>query len=94
VELRTTTHVERPRTDTLSKVQTMLSMEFDLPMERLQPGQSLEELGIDSLATIEFIFALEDKFSITLSDERTPVTTVNDIAALVDAVIQGQAQPA
>ena len=80
--------------DTLSKVQAMLSREFDLPMDKLRPEQSLEELGIDSLATIEFIFELEDTFAITLSDERTPVTTVNDIAALVDAVIQGQAHPA
>ena len=57
-------------------------------MERLAPDQSLADLGIDSLTTIEFMFKLEDKFSIRLSEERGNLTTVNDIAVLVDAVLQ------
>ena len=44
--------------DTLSKIQAMLSKEYDLPMERLAPDQSLADLGIDSLTTIEFMFKL------------------------------------
>ena len=66
----------------------MLSKEYDLPMERLGPDQSLADLGIDSLTTIEFMFKLEDKFSIRLSEERGNLTTVNDIAELVDAVLR------
>ena len=57
-------------------------------MERLAPDQSLADLGIDSLTTIEFMFKLEDKFSIRLSEERGNLTTVNDIAVLVDAVLR------
>ena len=57
-------------------------------MERLAPDQSLADLGIDSLTTIEFMFKLEDKFSIRLSDERGHLATVNDIAVLVDAVLR------
>ena len=74
--------------DTLSKIQAMLSKEYDLPMERLAPDQSLADLGIDSLTTIEFMFKLEDKFSIRLSDERGHLATVNDIAVLVDVVLR------
>ena len=74
--------------DTLSNIQSMLSKEYDLPMERLGPDQSLADLGIDSLTTIEFMFKLEDKFSIRLSEERGNLTTVNDIAELVDAVLR------
>jgi len=81
--------------DTLAKIQTMLSREFDLPMERLGPERSLEELGIDSLAAIEFMFTIEDTFSISLPDERAPpVSTVFDLAALVDSAIQARAEPA
>ena len=83
----------RPRASTLSEIQAMLSSEFELPVEQLRPEQSLEELGIDSLAAIEFMFEIEDKFSITF-DERSQVTTVSDIAVLVDAAMQGQAHPA
>jgi len=79
--------------DTLTEVQAMLSSTFELPMERLQPEQSLEELGIDSLAAIEFIFEIEDRFSITVA-ERPQVATVSDIAALVDAAMETQAHPA
>ena len=84
---------EALRANTLSEIHAMLSSAFELPMERLRPEQSLEELGIDSLAAIEFIFELEDRFSITV-DERSQVTTVNDIALLVDAAMHRQAHPA
>ena len=77
--------------DTLSKVQSMLSQEYDLPLDRLNPEQALAELGIDSLTTIEFMFKLEDEFSISLSEERGAFRTVRDISILVDAVRQKDA---
>lgn len=64
----------------------MLAKEMGLPLSQLDPEQVLADLGIDSLATIEFMFKLEDEFSISLSEERTPLRTVRDIATLVDAV--------
>ncbi len=81
-------------TDTLQKIQSMLSSEYDIPMDKLEPGQSLAELGIDSLTTIEFMFKLEDEFSISLAEERGALTTVRDIAVLVDEVRSKQGGPA
>jgi acyl carrier protein len=75
------------KTNSLSRIQSMLSEEYGLPMEKLAPEQSLADLGIDSLTTIEFMFKLEDAFSIRLSDERGNLSTVNDIATLVDNVL-------
>jgi acyl carrier protein len=75
---------------TLSRIQTMLSREYDLPIERLAPEQTLVDLEIDSLTTIEFMFKLEDAFSIQLSEERGNLNTVNDIAVLVEAVLKRQ----
>jgi acyl carrier protein len=77
---------EESTKDTLSKIQSMLAKEYGLPMERLGPEQALADLGIDSLTTIEFMFKLEDEFSISLSEERGTLSTVRDIAVLVDAV--------
>ena len=77
--------------DTLSKIQSMLSKDYGLPLEQLGPEQALAELGIDSLTTIEFMFKLEDEFSIRLSEERGNLSTVNDIAVLVDAVLRRNA---
>ena len=77
--------------DTLSKIQSMLSKDYGLPLEQLGLEQALAELGIDSLTTIEFMFKLEDEFSIRLSEERGNLSTVNDIAVLVDAVLRRNA---
>ena len=76
--------------DTLSKIQSMLSSEYELPMAKLGPEQALAELGIDSLTTIEFMFKLEDEFSISLAEERGALNTVGDVALLVDAVREKQ----
>ena len=80
--------------DTLSKIQSMLAKEFGLPMERLGSEQALADLGIDSLTTIEFMFKLEDEFSISLAEERGTLSTVRDIPNLVDAVPHKTAGPA
>ncbi len=80
--------------DTLKRIQAMLVEQYQLAPEQLGPDQLLAELGIDSLSTIEFMFTLEDEFSISLSEERGAVETVNDIAKLVDAVLQKKAAQA
>lgn len=54
---------EAKTTDTLTNIQSMLAKEYGLPLEKLGPEQSLVELGIDSLTTIEFMYKLEDEFS-------------------------------
>ncbi len=64
----------------------MLAKEYHLPIEGLGPERALADLGIDSLTTIEFMFKLEDEFSISLSEERGTLSTVRDIANLVGAV--------
>ncbi len=79
---------------TLSKIQSMLAGEYGLPPEKLGPDQSLADLGIDSLTTIEFMFKLEDEFAISLAEERGALDTVGDIALLVDAVRKKKASEA
>ena len=77
---------EANTTGTLSRIQSMLAKDYGFTIEQLGPDQTLEALGIDSLTTIEFMFKLEDEFSISLSEERGVLSTVQDIADLVDAV--------
>ena len=79
--------------DTLSIVQKMLIEEFDLTAEKVQPDANLADLGIDSLATIEFMFSLEDHFKLNITDdESTPkVATVSDIVAEIDKRLDQQA---
>ena len=84
-------YVEAKVGDTLSSIQSMLSKEYNLPIARLGPEQALAHLGIDSLTTSEFMFKLEEAFLIQLADERGELTTVTDLAVLVDPVLQRKA---
>lgn len=75
---------------TLNTVQEMLAEEFELKAEQLVPEAKLVDLGIDSLATIEFLFKLEERFKLDLNNDPTPVETVADIAAEVDRLMAKQ----
>ena len=66
---------------------------LELSEEKLQPAQRLEEIGIDSLAMVEFMFDLEDAFGVRLTDERTPINTIQDIADLIDKALAAQTLP-
>jgi acyl carrier protein len=76
--------------NTLQTVQKMLAEELEMDIAKLDAARPLEELGVDSLAVIEFIFKLEDRFHIRMTDERTPIRTIQDIADLVDRLMAEQ----
>ncbi|NDU85937.1 MAG: hypothetical protein G3H99_04910, partial [Ferrovum sp.] len=71
-------------------IQKMLVEEFGLTAEQVQPESKLDELGVDSLATVEFMFMLEDKFKLKMTGEPVPIKTVGDIAREVDIMVQQQ----
>lgn len=72
---------------TLATVQEMLVAEFELRTDQIAPEAKLADLGIDSLATLEFLFKLEEKFELDLNSDPTPVETVADIACEVDRML-------
>ncbi len=68
----------------------MLVEEFGLTPEQVHAESRLDELGVDSLATVEFMFMLEDKFKLKMTGEPVPIKTVGDIAREVDAMVAKQ----
>ena len=72
---------------TLETVQEMLMSEYELAREQVQPAAKLADLGVDSLATIEFLFLLEERFKLDLNSDPTPIETVGDIAVEVDRLL-------
>lgn len=75
---------------TLVTIQQLMQERLGLSDEQLRPEQSLEEIGIDSLAMVEFMFDLEDAFGVRLTDERTPINSIQDIANLIDQALAAQ----
>ncbi len=74
----------------LETIQRMMVEQFDLKPEVLTPDAQLENLGVDSLSVIEFMFNIEDEFKIKLPDTRVEIKTVKDIADIVDRLVAEQ----
>ena len=79
------------RTPTLRALEQLLSDELSLDVVGLDPESTLDELGIDSLALIECMFKIEDRFDISVANGETNVRSLSDIAALVDRLVREKA---
>ena len=75
---------------TLDTVREMLVDQFQLDPAAVTPEAGLEELKIDSLSAIEFMFLLEEKFNVTAPMERVDVKSVGDIAKEIDRLVVEQ----
>lgn len=59
--------------------------EFQCDPEKISEDASIKDLGIDSLGLLEFIFRIEEVFSIRIDNEDADkLQTLSDIANLVD----------
>ncbi len=78
----------------LATVQTLLQERFGVSPEQVGPDQLLEPLGIDSLGAVELMFELEERFGISLSEQRAQATTVGEVAAIVERALTAKARAA
>lgn len=60
---------------------------FGITGEKLLPGATLESLGLDSLAVIEFLFQIEDQFHIQIPDQASPPRTLDEMVQLIEPLI-------
>ena len=78
----------------LKELQDLIQEKYGTEMAALDPHDSMREKGLDSLALVEFVFAIEDHFSITIPDNDPDVDTLAKLAALVDSIKASQASAA
>ncbi len=60
---------------------------FGISEEKLLPDATLESLGLDSLAIIEFMFQIEDKFGIQIPDQANPPRTLGEMVQLIEPLL-------
>lgn len=76
---------------TYDAVAAVLADQFKVDRERIAPDAALESLGLDSLALMEFVFAVEDRFDVRIPqdrlDPRQAGITLATIAALLDEAV-------
>jgi acyl carrier protein len=75
---------------TLERLKKLFVDKFDFNVEELKPTTTLEHLGLDSLDKIEFMFDIENEFSIKIPDQEFKVTTIQDIVDAIDRFISEQ----
>lgn len=70
----------------LSKVKKIISNQLNIPEDRIAPETNLEDLGVDSLDTLEMLMAFEDEYGISISNEDAQqLKTVQDILNCIEA---------
>jgi len=73
-------------------VRQLLATFLKLPLARLQPDTRLDELGVDSLAAVELIFEIEERFGVRVPSERA--AEFHSVRAIAEGVRALQAQTA
>ena len=75
---------------TFDRLRAMLIKDYPSTPELLTLATPLEALGIDSLGLAELLFNVEDEFAVTLPTQPMPLTTVGEVVAYIDALVQAQ----
>ena len=69
------------------KVQSIVAEQLEKPLEEVTPEANFaNDLGADSLDTVELVMALEDKFEIEIPDEAAE--KISTVQAAVDYIAE------
>ena len=71
---------------TFDKVKKLIATQLGISEDKITPASKLvEDLGADSLDTVEMLMTLEEEFGIAIPDEEAmELSTVESIVALID----------
>lgn len=68
----------------IDTIRHRLTEQLNIDFEQAKPDAAWEDLGADSLDTVELVMWAEDKFNVTISDdEAEQCCTVQDFARLI-----------
>jgi acyl carrier protein len=63
--------------------------------ENLTPEQTFEELGFDSLTTVEIVIEAEERFGVRIADEELlGLRTIGEVVAYIEGLVTAAAPPA
>src|SRR3954469_9422238 len=75
---------------TFNSIATILATDFRLERSAISPATALSDLGLDSLALMEFVFAVEDAFHLRIPedrlDPRAAGITLQRLCGVIDAL--------
>lgn len=72
------------------KVRELIQEQCELPLEEIVPEALLDDdLGLDSLDQTELVMAIEEEFSLPISDEADELETVQQVYDYVNKHAKG-----
>ena len=74
----------------LKDLQDLIQEKYGIEPAALDPNASIRAAGLDSLALVEFLFAVEDRFGISLPDQPADLDTLAELAGVVDNILAKQ----
>lgn len=75
-------------TTAFESLREILIKDYELPAERLTPETPLEDIDLDSLAAMEVLFSLEERYDISVEETNPkPFATLGEIAAYIDTLV-------
>lgn len=85
-------------TETFHALCDIIAADHGIARDALQPDTRLDALKIDSLALIELIFSLEEKYGVVAESVPDDLPTLGSVADYIDRLVQaktgGDATPA
>jgi acyl carrier protein len=80
--------------DTLNTIRSLAAAQFGGDADAIDVDIPVDQLGIDSLGLLEFLFELEDDFAVSIPPQSMPdVPTLREVAATVDVMLAARTQP-
>lgn len=72
---------------TIDKVKELVALQLSVDVNKINPSSKIvEDLGADSLDTVEMLMTLEEEFGISIPDEEAlNLKTIEDIANYIDS---------
>jgi acyl carrier protein len=74
--------------NTTDQLSQLIHDKFGIAITEIQPDLAFSEYGFDSLTLAEFLFTVEDEFSVRLPDRADGIDTLSGLASLVDELRQ------
>ncbi len=74
-------------TGTFDVLCEILARDYQVEPESLTPQTRLQDINVDSLALIELIFALEERFGVKATDLPETLETLGQVAGYIDGLV-------
>ena len=83
------------QSSTFAAISSILVESFHVDAAALTTETALDQLGLDSLALMEFVFAVEDRFDVRIPEDRLDPrqagVTLAQLATLIDEAVATKA---